>query len=154
VGRLKIGAVSLAGLSVAFIVVSFRVGFCFPFLSPLDLRCTSRDENSHEQAAKQCDLHATPPLRVIGASVFESEISLALPSPGTGRSEAGGDERAPRRSAATWAAGASTSGLFGDRTRKIPSWHSHFDLVADLGFDEISRAALMAENFEPAIAVY
>ena len=114
VGRLKISAVSLSGLSVAFIVVSFRVGFRLSFLSPLDLRSTSRDENNHQQAAKHCDLHVTPPLRVIGASC----------------------------------------GLFGDRTRKISSRHAYFDAVAELGFDEISRAALMVENFQPAIAVH
>src|SRR5207245_2286226 len=37
----------------------------------------------------------------------------------------GGDERAPGRSAATWASGASTSGLFVDRTHRLgPYSHS------------------------------
>jgi len=97
VGRLEISAVSLAGLSVAFIVVSFRVGFCFPFLNPLGVRGTTSEQHDHQQNSKPFKFHFLVP--------------LSLPRP-------------------------------------------HFDLVADLGFDEISRAALMAENFKPAIAVY
>jgi hypothetical protein len=44
--------------------------------------------------------------------------------------------------------------LLGDRTRKISSRHAYFDAVAEVGFDEISRTALIIENFQPAITIY
>src|SRR5207253_2775615 len=97
VGRLEISAVSLSGLSVAFIVVSFRVDFCFPFLNPLGMRSTTREQHNHQQSTNRLKFHFLAPLSL---------------------------------------------------------WRPHFDAVADVGFDEISRAALVAENFQPAIAVY